>query len=420
MQLGIKKTIMFVYIALTAYILLVLSCTTLKFLQIIPAIIIMWINYFCFKAGYKTGEKNISNNKRENIKISNGWILKQNNLTLGIVAIISIIFSIKAAYFYTGQLPINVISNIFSGVSNYYIYQSYYLETEIQKISLERYLHSLMLIYCAFVLFYSYIALMFFQEKLRLFQKFYLLIITISFLYFGLARGTSFEFFEIMILGIFITLYRMHNNSIKIILKKFLIIIIFIGIASYIFYVGIETRGISFTTQSISSDVFYDYDGIVPMISSTISFVIIVFFGYFAFGFQYISTYVTELWFTSVTHFFAGILPLGYLTLSGNDIQNFMYNLIDMGAKWHPDAILVINYFGYVGLLIICICLGYVSSKIEYYEKENIVGILTLFLIFLQMIAFPIGNFLLVSSTGKFLAVFLLIYWGHKLFKIKI
>lgn len=47
------KIIRFFYTVYTVYIILVINTTSLKFMDILPAVLLMWILYFFFSLGYR-------------------------------------------------------------------------------------------------------------------------------------------------------------------------------------------------------------------------------------------------------------------------------------------------------------------------------------------------------------------------------
>ncbi|HCJ56221.1 MAG TPA: hypothetical protein DHV55_01650, partial [Clostridiaceae bacterium] len=198
--MNIKKIVEFFYIIYTVYILMVINTTNMNLSNTFFAIAIMWINYFLFALGYS-----IKLNKNINIKVSSSWILARGKLILFAIALTSVIFSLYSVNYYTGQTPISVMMSAFSNTSLYNEYQSYFIEQQLNEFSVEKIPFIFMLFFIKVIFYYTYIA--FFlekEEKTSWFEKLYLGLITISYLYFGIARGTNFEFFELLILVIFI------------------------------------------------------------------------------------------------------------------------------------------------------------------------------------------------------------------------
>lgn len=416
--MNLKSIIKIFYLVFTIYVLMLVNTTNLTIYSLLPSILLMWITYFVFIAGYSY--KNSNKKQMENVKTEKGLLLNYNSITLMLIALSSIIFSILVVNYYTGQTPISVINNLKNNVSLYYEYQTHFREQQISAFSITKLPFIFMLFYIKILLFYSYVSFLIIKKKLTKVEKLYLGIITLSFVYVGIARGTNFEFFELLILVIFTLLSRRNNAKlpVKELTKAFLLGCLMI----FVFYNGISSRGVQFDYY-ISRDVYYDPSGIIPSISPFLSFITLIIYDYLGFGFFYISKYVSELWFASGAHFFAGLLPFGFHAFDGIKIQEQMIGIVDFGVRWHPDFAIITNSIGYFGFLILFFLLGVFAKYIQLNHNGNTITLLTTFLILLQMIAIPIGNFVFVASSSKIIVFLVVVYWIWKTFialKIKL
>jgi hypothetical protein len=415
--MNILKIIGRFYFLYTLFAILSISVTSLSFIEIFPGIIIMWLCFFILVAGYKSN----SGNDYFNIVDTNksNWLIRQNKKNLFLIATFSILISIMVVRFYTGQTPISTIQFLINGESLYFEYQKHFKINEIGNFSIEKIPYVAMLVFLKFILIYSYVSFGLISKKLSKYDKFYLILITISSLYVGLARGTSFEFFELLILIILIALLK-KGKFVFLITKKTIFLVITTIIMMYIFYAGITARGMEFSYR-ISNDINYNTSGIVPQLSSLLSSVIVLLFDYFGFGFFYLSKFVSDIWFSSLGSVFAGFFPQGIYLYSSLTISNHMKNLIDMGARWHPDSAFIINSWGFFGLLIFSFIIGYfvkyLNRELNHRIKSTLVY-LTYYFILLQMIALPVGNFLRVSSANRFLFIILLFFWIWRFFRL--
>jgi hypothetical protein len=131
-----------IYIFLTIYMFLILSITTLKILDVLPGILIMWISYFMFYMGSR-------NNVTYNIIFTSdpSYIWKSSKKSLFFISIITIIISIVVTRFYTGHLPSSVLQSLFQGESLYFQYQNYFNINKIGVFSLSKLPFIFMLIY---------------------------------------------------------------------------------------------------------------------------------------------------------------------------------------------------------------------------------------------------------------------------------
>ena len=392
---------------------MVINATNLKFFAILPAILFMWINYLFFCTGYSIILS--QDNSFLSINLKSRWYNKHQNFFLFALSGISIIFSILAVNFYTGQTPYSTFLNLRNSVSIYYEYQKFFKEQQIYVFSFKKLPYIFMLFFIKIVTFYSYILFFIFKKKMNKCEKLYLIIITFSFLYVGIARGTSFEIFEILMLCIFILLIKRKIGGFRYSRKWKIIILLLNSLMLYILHLGIRARGVT-DYYNISLDVFYDPNSILPFFSNFLTTIVLMLFGYFGFGFFYISIYITDIWFSSFEKFFAGLLPLNHIILNVKPLHETMHDLIDMGARWQPDSALFIDYLGYIGLLTFCFLMGVISRFCLRIQITSPMVYLTIFIILLQMISLPVGNFIIVSSASLLIIFSLTIYWFFNIF----
>lgn len=417
--MDILKIVNRVYIIYTIYIILSMSTTTLNLIDILPAVLIMWICYFMFMLGFKNSKQYAKIQIRDST--TNNWLIRQKKKKLFFIGMISLILSSLAVNFYTGQTPVSTLQTLINGQSLYLDYQNYFKVNRVGELSLTKIPYIGILIYLKFILIYSWVSLVLLKNKLYTYEKIYLLMITISSIYVGVARGTSFEFFELLILYFFVTFSKSDNNKMTLgTSKKFLFLFFLVCIMIFIFYSGISARGMEFNYK-ISRDIYYNPDGILPTISKLLSSVVILLFDYFGFGFFYISRFVSDIWFVSLENFIAVFIPKGISIISSQSIPDQMQFSIDMGARWHPDLGIMINSWGILGVLIFSFLMGMFSCYLKKQFElgiENILVYITYYFILLQMIALPVGNFVRVSSANKFLVTLLFIIWCWKLLKL--
>lgn len=412
----IINVVKFFYIIFLIYALMVMNVTSLNFLDIYPALLILFVNYIFFYIGYSLKKDKFYCSKYTYINKNYMYLYNLKYKYLFILAFFAVVFSSMAMNYYTGQNPIDLYNNLIGGKSVYNQYQEYFVEQNIQILSVDKIIYIFMLFYVKFIFFYSYISFIIYKKQINKIDKFYLAVITISFLYVGVARGTSFEFFEFILLCIFILLKKSVENRriISNIIKILLLILIMIGI----FYIGISLRGMIFT-YFISDDVVYDYNSFLATISPILGYIIVILYGYFGFGFYYISTYISNIWIVSLESFFLGLYPLGFFSIESLSINDEIGKIIDIGVKWQPDTILIINKFGYLILLIYVFLLGFFGKMFEVFNKNEISS-LSQFIIVILMISLPIGNFIFSSSSSLLILGLLILYWCIYFIKLKI
>ncbi len=441
------------YITYTIYALLIIDVTSLKLIDILPALFIMWLMYIFFILGFKINSRPkwssyINRIKTSTSKILNklklklfiksiilfttsiftlvssfiitlknrtSWILKKPKLTLFLIAMGTLITSVLSAWFYTGKTPVGVFIGLFgSGTPLYADYQLYSQVNNLAVFTIQKIPFILMMFYTKIVLFYSLILFFIIKDKTNIFEKSCLFLIVSSHIYFGIARGTNYELFEIVLLIIFIILSK---SKIKLKNKpaflKYFLIVFSIGMMIFLFYIRISARGFIFDYK-INSDFTYNSNGIVSLISPYISSVIILLYNYFGFGFYYVSNFVIKIWFASLSNFISGLIPFGYYLQNHSYIQELIRNHLVMNGRWHPDIINAINYFGIIGVIILLFILG-ILTRIIMKQKKSALLYLTQFIIFMQMISLPVGNFLLASSSSKLIVMLIVFLWIWKL-----
>lgn len=408
--MDIKKIIKIFYLIFSIYILSVVSITDISLVYILPSIIILWVNYIAFLLGRKLKTNNFSIIHND---IKKPFLLQQNKQALFFIGISTIVLSIIVTEYYTGQTPISAFANFQNEISLYYEYQHYFSNNSIQIFSFSKIPYILMMFYIKFILFISYINFGLIKDKLEKFDYFYLFLVTFAQSYFALVRGTNFEFFELTIMLIFIVFNK--NKQKKTSPKTIITIVITILVMISGYYNSVTSRGFQLGFN-FTPDIHYEPNSFLATLFPSISFIIAIVFDYFGFGFFYISTFFNRIWMDSFHNFIAGLIPRGFEILNYSYISDIIKNMIDLGSRWHPDTVTFINSYGYIGLLIICFIMGYITSSINNSNNKSNIAYLIEFMILLQMISFPIGNFIVVSSSNKLIVLFIGAYWFWKRF----
>jgi len=187
----------------------------------------------------------------------------------------------------------------------------------------------------------------------------------------------------------------------------------------YIFYSGISARGMDFNYH-ITRDIQYNPDAILSSLPNAFMPLLLTTFSYFGFGFFYTSRFVMDLWFSSIDYAIAGFIPFGAKAVGMSLVTTYMKETIDMGARWHPDVAVIIYNYGFIGLLAFGYILGAFSKNIYEYinDKSSAIVFVSGYCILLEMIALPVGNFILVSSSNKLIVLLLILIWVWKFMRI--
>jgi hypothetical protein len=406
-----KIIIRLFYIVYSLYILLVTNITSITFLAILPALVMLWINYGAFSMGYNTIK-----DRGDQEKVQGSWLIRQDRLSLCFISALSILFSLIAVKYYTGQTPMSVYNNLVQHKSLYNLYQAFFAINQRYILSIQKLPYVFMLFFIKWVLFYSYTSFLVAKERLCRFDAFYLLMITAPHIYTAIARGTNYEYFEILMLIIYAVFTKARKKNINI--KSFAIIGILGCMMILVFSLGIRARGYYFNNY-ISDDVLFDSNSFLSKSLPLIAYIVGIMYGYFGHGFYYVANYINNIWFYSVSNFITGMLPSGFVITKGTQINSMVAQIIDVGVKWHPDTVNLINQLGYFFFIILFLILGMISKKISMSYK-NSVAYLTNFMIVLQMISLPVGNFVTASSASKLIVITLAFYWMWVIYYNKI
>lgn len=409
-----KFAVRLFYVIYSVYVLLVANVTSIDLRFLMLSVFMMWVHYFVFSMGYSLKPRKTFVTERDTNR--NGWLSNRSNSFLLLIGISSLLSATMVVKYYTGQTPLDVLTNIKRNVSVYYQYQTFFRENARDVLSISKLPFMFMMFYTKSLMFYSYMVFFNKGEKTTKFELFYVLLVTLAYLYIGIGRGTMYEFFEMAMIVIFVVFSNEKVKSTKNKIKSLAIMAIIVTIAIYMFYWGLEARGVVFN-YNISNDVFYDYGAFIPTRIPFVGFVTLILYSYFGFGFYYMSSYISKVWLSSYGNLIAGLIPYGYVIIGGRTLQEHMKMTVHMGAKWHPDAAKFIHQYGYIGLLLICFFLGFILRKMEFEGQNTPMSKLTRFIVLLQMVSLPVGNFVTVSSSSRLIVLMIAFYWVLEKYK---
>jgi hypothetical protein len=128
-------------------------------------------------------------------------------------------------------------------------------------------------------------------------------------------------------------------------------------------------------------------------------------YDYFGFGFIITNKMIKSIY--SMGNSFSLLIPYGYKLILGANIREYANSLIPINARWIPDIFIMLFNFGIIATFLFIFILGNISKKLgnqnknnNIYNKKNITNYILQYFILMQMISFPIGNFVRVSSSS--------------------
>ena len=373
---------------------------TVSFVDILPGLILMWIIYGLFIRFSSYRKVNFSG--IEIPLVSDG----ANRLII-VVTVAYLVFFPIYIQFYTGSSILIALVNLKSGISNYQSYQDYFADSNLGEFSLTKLPFILGAGFFKFLFIGTVCRVFAFKRKINFTDVICILAMVVTTVLVALSRGTSFEFFEIIMTFVFAALMRRrrfrNENWFN---KKSIVILGIVSFGIIVFFgYNISLRGdFSCTTAQFC----YDKNGLLATISPFLGRISYQVSSYFVFGMYFTSAAINSIHLGSVSGLIAFFIPSGLTLFNlGDSYRSIVCDkVIDCGAAWQPDMILQIGTFGVIGLLSMVSYLGYLSTKMFKRMLEgSIFAAILLYFIFLYMISLPVGNFI-ASSSSNILAIF--------------
>lgn len=421
-----NKLIKYFYIFLSF--LIVFTPVNYNLVQFIPAFLFLWMLFFLFCLSHNNKKTiQISTKQRKDIDITNSKVF----LILSIIfAIIFIPIYVK---FYTGSSILVSLKRYFSGDalgvdSTYYLYQQHFKESGLNEFTVQKVPFILGNGLLNFIFWIWTIKIIGYTRKISLLEAILLLTFFILYLLKGISRGTSFENFQVLFIIVYSILFRfsyLHKSSwIKGKSKVVLYSLITLSTFSFIFSKSIRySDDLSIYDKSVTSTLIYDRNHFIAQYFPLLGSLLMDFAGYFLFGLYVISNALNSVLLNGTFKgILATLLPFGLqITDYSDSYRDFLCgNVIDCGAAWIPDSLIIIQNLG----LFIFIPLIYIIGKIAYLSyiramKGELWFAILLYIIVYFMFSLPVGNFITASSSIILSILFLLICY-YKPFRLKI
>jgi len=368
-------------------------------------VLFLWLGFLFYHVGCHF-YSNFSGAIKPNLKLRK-CISRGSLVVFSMLAFPAALYS---AYFYTGLTPNVVLRGIADGVSNYNEYQRHFSEKEIGNFEFDKIPAILCFGYVKSILFYSILRVLFFRNDgwpgyVSVF------FVIASYFLFSLARGTSFEIFEISIVIFFAIFLRTGKSLREIALGPSFLFLLVLGSGALVLYsYNISSRyGFSEVDLCINSDICYDEHEYLNLFSRELAILSAKLAGYFSFGILYISNLLANFWLVDFGNFFGILLPGSF------EYRQLCDVLLECAVSWVPDWERYIYIFGIPGFLIFMFFLG-VATVFFYGEvlKKDCSGLVVLFFIFFLIISLPVGSFIFDSSSNL---IALFFFFGAFLFK---
>lgn len=402
------RILSYAYVLLGLYAVSLAPLTSLSLGELLPAIIQLVACGALFAFGYSLHQGDPERASLTNVGARRYWPAAAC-FTLGPGVLVA---SVLTTRHYTAMTPSAVLDHLMSNQSLYSEYQSYNQELVSSGGA------GGLTIWFALVIFRNALTLAVIFSVIsrggRILPReiLLLLLVVAAQAYSGTARGTGLEFFQVGSALIFALMCRPKAQRTRSV-RNFLPFAIGLALATLYVYI-LTARGSGSASLNLGTDVHPEESWLNALLGEGTVRAALNFYSYFGFGSHYVATYWSDLWLASPQNFLLGFLPGGYS--AGNiDVRSEMANLVDIGPRWHPDSILLISNMGMIGLLGACVLLGRIAAALD--GRAGLSGTILKYFIFLQMLAFPVGNFVWVDRSTFIIFLWLAILglarkWG--------
>lgn len=385
--------------------LALINGTITPFYYMLPSLIIMWACFFLFRWGAKTSPAVF----RMNI-LQVKWTLRdRKSLWILFLALGLTITWPLYIEFYTGQSVIQAIQTYLSGDSTYYIYQKYFSDSELRELSLTKIPYILLGGTMKFLFVLSVIRLVCFLKRITPLDIIPVLLLMVDYALLAIARGTFFEYFEVLVVfffSFFLRYARISQRNLP--SKKFFIFLCAttsILAMFYAFNISLRYGGaFDWKNQASITALSYDPNSVISIICPPLALMTVQLSAYFIFGQYFTSIVFYKIWCSNSTSFLAALIPQGrsFFNLAETHRAEIESIGIYTGACWTPDIISLTEACGLPLVLCACVLLGRYSMHLarRAYSDSCVASAIKLYFITLMMFALPIGNFFITSSSN--------------------
>jgi len=395
------RLIIFWYIFIT--ILTVVSSITIKFIDFLPGLLLLWSLFFVFIIGTKLKFKTALQNELTKMRFC-----KSVNWVYILISVSFILFFPLYIKYYTGKTILLVLINLFSGYSNYISYQEYFANSDLAVFSVVK----LPYIIGAGILKFLFIScccrLIGFKKNRNFIEILSIIIMSLVIIMLAVSRGTSFEFFELLILLIFTILLRGRRlHFVNWFDKKTMLLVSIVGVLLLlVFSYNIDSRGAG-ELKCATKDLCFDETGLLTQLSPILGNISYKLSYYFVFGVYLLSKSLIFINFSSIAGITALFIPFGpaILGIGSNYATIACENIIDCSVAWIPDLLVILNNFGILGTIFLVFVIGAFSKNL-FVKAVNgsIQASALLYFVFLFMVSLPVGNFI-TSNSSNFIAI---------------
>jgi hypothetical protein len=362
----------------------------------------MWLFYGFYYLGFRSSISLVK--VSTNSDVADKWVL------CFLLSVISLVCSVYAARYYTGK----GIYDVISGLDNYNTYQMYFNEMNLAVFSFNKIPAILSLFIVKVSLVYVLVTCS--SKSVNKINCLSVLFVISSHIYLSIARGTSFEVFELLLLFIFI-FFVVKSYAFKDLFftKVGVSVLLCVLLALFVYLANISTRYAGGEVDlCMAESICYDENSFLATSLPSLAKLSVKLSGYFSFGIYYLNELFISFLSVDIDVLVSILLPGIFIYESGMVSGQLCKEFLDCGASWSPEF----ENLLYINGVFITLVFAFILGRLVRYLYSNTsegtaVNICALYFIYLYIISLPVGNFLTTSSANILSLIFFsaLIVW---------
>lgn len=321
------------------------------------------------------------------------------------IQILAVNFAIK---YYTGSDIFTTVVNTANGINTYSDYQAYFAENEIGRLPILSRMNAILLLALTKLIFVINVANFFLKSsKINAADIATVLLSTLIYVTFGLARGTFFEIFEILCAYAYfisMTSARLSNKTKRIIFSKRFIITAIITALIFIALFIINTirrydEVSKYFDTVCSSNFCFTPIGVLP----ALEYVLFILTTYFANGAYTLAVLFEQ---TVIGNELLYLIPMQsmffYIGVENSGVREMMCSqYVNCKFVWVPELTTILSIFGIFTVFLTNLLIPKIYQlELFMLRKFSIFGIITLYFLFIFLLSLPVANFYLISSSS--------------------
>lgn len=374
------------------------------FIKFLACVFLLLIWFF-----YLLGSK-LSFKVRTNATLQSECFFKKRRYAL-LLILIQTFASIYAGQFYTGLSFLEALNNLMLGDSNYSLYQQYFMDSGLKSFSPDKILPILSNFFVKFI--FIYILYFYLVHRNKRIDFCIVFLSALPMIIMSAFRGTNFELFEVFVALICAFYIKSKLTGGVFPLLKLLL---FGAFLIFIYVIQILLRYKFEYNISCNNEFCYNYSSILHSVFPPIASTFYKLSGYFYFAPDYMARWF--IYFIDENLLLTTILP-GSDLLYHYEGKWLCIDNLRCGPTWAPDFEIYVYIFGLPATYFMITIFSSFQHLLARTAFINFIDFLGFYLITLQFFAFPVGNFLFVSSANKllmilFIALYLLRFLSKK------